>query len=102
MNVIITTSRTTDAAPLLEKMLKHRLVACGNIFPGIRSLYWWKGEICDEEESFIFMETTKEQVLRAKESLQEFHPYEVPKILIIKPEDVNMAYLDWLQTEVQS
>jgi periplasmic divalent cation tolerance protein len=102
MNVIITTARTTDAVPLLQKMLDQRLVACGNIFPGVRSLYRWKGKICDEEEAFIFMETTEEGLSQAKQSLQEFHPYEVPKILILEPGDVNAAYLSWLQMEVQS
>jgi periplasmic divalent cation tolerance protein len=102
MNVLITTCRTSEAAPLLKKMLAHRLVACGNIFKGIRSLYWWKGNICDEEESFIFMETSNEKVQEAKRSLEELHPYEVPKILILKPENVNTAYLSWLQTEVQT
>ena len=101
MKIIITTTTTENAPILLRSMLERRLVACGNILPSVRSLYWWNGALQEEEESFLFMETTEDHAEQAKLSLEAFHPYEVPKILILTPEDANAAYLEWLKMEVQ-
>lgn len=101
MKIMITTTSTENAPVLLRTMLERRLVACGNIYPCVRSMYWWNGALQEEEESFLFMETTDEHIEQAKISLEAFHPYEVPKILIINPEDANAAYIEWLKMEVQ-
>ena len=51
MFVIITTCAPKDAQSLLKKLLEQRVVACGNIMPTVRSLYWWKGSIQNDEEA---------------------------------------------------
>ena len=101
MFVIITTCAPKDAQSLLKKLLEQRVVACGNIMPTIRSLYWWKGSIQNDEEAFLFMETSGERVQEALESIKELHPYDVPKILALEPSKVNQAYLEWLTQETQ-
>ena len=78
-----------------------RVVACGNITPSVFSMYWWKGEVQKDEESFIFMETSDERIEEAIETIKRLHPYEVPKILSIEPTKVNASYLEWLQLETQ-
>ena len=102
MQVLLTTIPTEQAKPLVRQLLELRLVACGNILAGAQSLYWWNGEIQEEEESVIIMETTDEQVKLARQAIMDFHPYDVPKILTIEPQHANSAYVDWLKKEVQS
>lgn len=99
MHVIVTTCSPQDAKNLLKQLLMDRVVACGNITTSVSSMYWWKGEIQDDNESFIFMETTDEKVEEALRCIEKNHPYEVPKILSWKPSHVNGAYLDWLRSE---
>ncbi|MAA78382.1 MAG: divalent-cation tolerance protein CutA [Deltaproteobacteria bacterium] len=102
MHVLFTTIPAAQAKPLVRQLLELRLIACGNILQGAQSLYWWNGEIQEEEESVIIMETTDEQVEDARLALMDFHPYDVPKILTLEPSSANEAYVEWLKKEVQS
>ena len=99
MHVIVTTCSPQDAKNLLKQLLMERVVACGNITASVSSMYWWKGEIQDDSESFIFMETTDEKVEAALRYIEKIHPYDVPKILSWKPSHINEPYLEWLRTE---
>ena len=102
MKAIITTCEKDDAVPLLEQLLQQKLVACGNIFSSVQSMYWWKGTIQKEEEAFLFMETSDALVDSAFATLSQIHPYEVPKILVIHPSQVHEAYNRWVHTETKS
>ena len=101
MRVLLTTIPKAQAKPLVRQLLELRLVACGNILQDAQSLYWWNGEIQEEEESVIIMETTDEQVEYARQALMDFHPYDVPKILTFEPKSANKSYVEWLKKEVQ-
>lgn len=96
MYAIVTTCSPSDAKNILTQLLQQRLVACGNIFPAVRSMYWWEGKIQDDEEAYVFMETTDDNLDAALHALSEFHPYDVPKILHWQPNG-NTSYTDWLE-----
>ena len=101
MYVIITTCDPKDAKIILRELLERRLVGCGNITVGISSMYWWDGEIQDDEEATLFMETTDVQRDKAMEALNKIHPYETPKILSWRVEG-SLNYLRWLQEVTSS
>ena len=49
--VVLTTLATTDeAVKFVKQLLERRLVACGTILPGTRSLYRWEDKLADETE----------------------------------------------------
>ena len=73
MRVVFVTCGPGQAEALLRELLKERLVACGNIVKGVRSLYWWKGEICEDSEEILFMETAQERVDALLIRVREFH-----------------------------
>ena len=102
MQVFLTTIPNDKANEFVRTLLMQRVIACGNILPGAKSMYWWDGEIQDEEESVIIMETTDEQAENTRKALESNHPYEVPKILMIEPKSANFDYLEWLKKEVRS
>ena len=101
MKVIITTCSISDAGNLLRSLLEKRVVACGNIIPQLRSMYWWDGKIQDESEALIVMETSADRADEALITIQTLHPYSVPKIIAWEPSDVNKPYLQWLNKETQ-
>ena len=102
MRMIITTAPPDKASEIVERMVSNRWVACGNILPAVQSIYRWKGEICREAESFILMETQAEKSTQAMKFLQSIHPYEVPKIISVRPDLVNADYLHWVLQETHS
>ena len=54
--VVLTTVASADeGAALVRALLERRLIACGTLLPGSRSLYSWEGNIPDESEKVILM-----------------------------------------------
>jgi periplasmic divalent cation tolerance protein len=68
----------------------------------VRSIYRWQGKVCDEPEELLWMETADDRVAAMMARLQELHPYEVPKILTIRPEEGAAAYLAWVDAETRA
>ena len=65
--VILTTVSTPEEGErLVRALLERRLIACGSLLPGSRSLYRWEGKIADEQETVILMKT-RSAVLHAVE-----------------------------------
>lgn len=101
MKIIFTTAPAKEGPAIVKTLLNNRLIGCGNLLEGARSLYWWDGAIQDDKETVIFMETTEELSDAALEMLYQIHPYDVPKIVLLNPEKVNPSYLEWLNSETQ-
>ena len=55
--VVYVTAPEDEAVDLAKTLVEERLVACVNIVPGLRSLYWWKGKVEDEPEVLCIMKT---------------------------------------------
>lgn len=100
MRVVFVTCSPDEADSLLRTLLEERLVACGNIFSGVRSLYIWQGEICDDAETVILMETLEERVEAAMERIRELHSYDTPKIVTFAVPERDAGYYGWLREVV--
>lgn len=98
MRVIFTTCSPDKAEELVSALLRERLIGCGNLFPAVRSHYWWKGELCSEEEVVMLMESPAECAEAAVARLKQLHPYDVPKIVTLDPSGCDPDYLQWLRS----
>src|ERR1051325_1946686 len=49
--VLTTVSSDDEAVKLVRALLDKRLIACGTLLPGARSLYRWQGKVADERET---------------------------------------------------
>jgi periplasmic divalent cation tolerance protein len=96
IRVVFSTAPADIAAGLVRTLVEEGLVACGNIVPGVRSIYAWKGEVCDEAEVVLLLETSAARIDTAIARLRALHPYEVPKIVVIDPVAVDDAYAAWV------
>ena len=101
MRIVFLTCPQNQGIPLLRQLIQERLVAGGNIIPGVRSLYRWKGEVRDEPEEILLLETSDRRVEAMIARLQELHPYEVPKILAWEPQEGPLDYFQWVEMETQ-
>ena len=97
MRIVFATCSPEEADSLVEKLLEERLIGCANVIPGVRSHYWWEGQICRDEEVLLFMETDAATAPAASRRLRELHSYDVPKILIVEPSDSDPDYRAWLE-----
>ena len=92
------------ARGLAETLVKERLAACANLYPGMRSIYEWQGRLEFDEEVAAIFKTAPERAQAAEARIAALHPYEVPAILRLPVEHVNTPYLQWLrhQTEAEA
>lgn len=96
----VTAPSAEVAASLARTLVSERLVACGNLVPGLRSIYAWEGEICDEPEVLLILKTTADRVDDLAARVAALHPYAVPEVVAL-PIDAGLpAYLAWIDENV--
>ena len=98
--VVMTTLASTDeAVKLVRALLERRLVACGTVLPGGRSLYRWQGKIADEHEVIVLLKTRSSRLETLKLAFEELHPYKVPELLVLPVEAGLDKYREWINGE---
>lgn len=97
--VMTTCASHEEAETLVQKLLKARLIACGNILAGVQSLFHWKGQISHEQEVLVLMKSRKKYYKELEEWIQAHHSYEVPEIIALPILVGSAEYLDWLYEE---
>ena len=95
--ILFATCSAEQAEPIARAMVTERVVACVNAIPGVVSHYVWEGRVERDEEVVLLMETSRARVDEAVERLRALHDYDVPKIVVIDPEDVSPDYAAWLR-----
>jgi periplasmic divalent cation tolerance protein len=99
LRVLFVTIGPADADAYVQAMCRERLVACGNIIPGVTSHYWWDGALQRDEEAVVLMETTTDRLDEAMRRAVQLHPYDTPKVVALPPAAVADGYLRWLRAE---
>ena len=59
MAVFVTTASAQEAEDIARSLLEHNLIACANIFPAIRSLYYWQDSLREDDEIFLMLKSRK-------------------------------------------
>ena len=97
--VMTTLSSSDEAVRLVRALLERRLIACGTVLPGGRSLYRWQGKISDEQEVVILLKTRSARLETLQLAFDELHPYKVPELLALTVTAGNAKYLEWINAE---
>ena len=99
--VVLCTAPTAEvAAELARALVEARLAACGNVLPGLRSIYRWREKLEDEAEVLLILKTTRDRFPALRDELVRRHPYQVPEVLALPVEAGSAAYLEWLADSV--
>lgn len=99
MILIISTLHKKDSAVMIGKgLLRERLIACYNLFP-VESAYWWKGKLLEENETMIIMKTRGGNFKKVEKYIKEHSGYDVPEVIAVTPDKVNLSYLKWVDDE---
>ena len=95
--VLSTFPSEDEAARVVRSLVEERLVACGNLLPGARSLYRWEGRVADEREVVALLKTRKQDWPALMSRLHELHPYDVPECIALRLAAGAPRYLAWLE-----
>ncbi len=94
--LILTTVGNEPAAKHLSRTLvQEGLCACAQI-ECIESVYQWKGEVVQEPEWRILFKTAADRYAQVEQRLRELHPYELPAIYSLRPDQALPAFADWV------
>jgi len=99
--VFTTFANAEDAARVVRVLVEERLIACGNLLPGARSLYRWEGKIQDQPEVVVLMKTRKQDWTALISRLHELHPYQTPECVAVRIAAGAPAYMAWLESALE-
>lgn len=97
--VFVTCSSAEEAEMIASTLVEKHLAACGNIVPAIRSIFWWKDSLEQEQEVLVMLKSRAELFPQIEEAVTSLHSYEVPEIIAIPLVAGSAAYLTWLDRE---
>jgi len=81
--------------------VEERLVACGNVVPGVESIYRWEGKVETAAEVLVIFKTTIGRYPEMEARVKALHPYEVPEIVSLRVADGLPAYLRWVEANAR-
>jgi periplasmic divalent cation tolerance protein len=98
--VMTTLGSEADARVLVAALLEDRLIACGTVLPGARSIYRWEGRVTEELEVVVLLKTQTARWDALRAAIERRHPYQVPELLALPVTLGLERYLSWLASEV--
>lgn len=102
MILVLSTFPDADtAAGVVRKLVEEKLAACGNIIPGVRSIYAWEGKIEDTGEVAVLLKTQSSLYAKLEKRLAKLHPYDTPEIVAWEPGAVAAPYAAWVAAVTQ-
>ena len=99
--VLVTTPSPERAAEIARTLVEERLAACGNVVPGLRSIYRWEGKVQDDAEALLVLKTTRTRFDALRDRVLALHPYEVPEVIALPVEAGSARYLAWIADETR-
>lgn len=98
--LLMTAPDAETAEDIVGALVDERLIACGNIVPGLTSIYRWQGEVERDAEVLVIMKTTTAALERTLDRAAALHPYDVPEVLSLPLTEGHRPYLDWVAESV--
>jgi periplasmic divalent cation tolerance protein len=99
--VLVTVPTTERAAEIARALVEERLAACGNVVPGLRSIYRWEGKVQEDDEALLLLKTTRARFDALRDRVLALHPYDVPEVIALAVEAGSAAYLGWIAAETR-
>lgn len=99
--IYITVPSAEEAQKIARTLLEERLVACANIMPAHKALYWWDGKIEEGQEVALILKTRAANTARIEARVKALHSYDCPCIVALPIERGYQPFLDWIERETQ-
>ncbi len=101
ITVILTSVGTEQqAVEISEELITRRYATCVNIVPCLRSIYRWKGKVCEDTEYLLLIKTPASLFEAVSETIRELHSYELPEIMALPVDRAETAFHQWVLNSV--
>ena len=101
---LLVVTHVPDAAiadAIARCLVEHRLAACINCLPGVKSVYRWQGKVEEALEVSLMIKTTRTCYAEPEAAIIAMHPYDLPEILVFPIDGGWPPYLDWIAKETK-
>lgn len=88
-----------EARRVGEALVAARLAACVNMFPGMISIFEWKGAREEAGEVAMIVKTRNSRTEAVLAEIKRLHPYELPALLVLPTEGGSAEYCGWILSE---
>ncbi len=96
--VVVTSVGTEEQAlDVAHALVRARRAACVNIIPGVRSIFRWKGNVCDDSEMLLIIKTRAANFELVRETINRVNTYELPEVLAYRVDWASPGFTEWIQ-----
>jgi periplasmic divalent cation tolerance protein len=88
------------AAAVTKTLVGEKLIACGTILLGARSIYEWEGKMEDASEVLVLFKTASPAYAKLERRLLKLHPYDMPEIVALEAGAASKGYSAWVASAV--
>ena len=94
--VFITAGSIEEAEKIGNGLVTEKLAACANIIHPLKSIFFWEGKLCHENEVLMIVKSIGRLFNQLKDYVKKNHSYKVPEIIAIPIIEGSPDYLLWL------
>ena len=97
--VYVTAADEAEADLIARSVVGERLAACANLLGEIKSVYRWKGKVCEGEEVSMVLKTSNVRKAELIARVKQLHSYDCPCIVCLPIVDGDPDFLKWIRQE---
>jgi len=98
--IYVTTSNEKEAIKIGQLVVKKRLAACSNVISNMKSMYWWEGNLENDNEAILILKTLEKNIKDIFDLVSSIHSYDNPCILALPVLNASEDYLKWIKQEI--
>ncbi len=98
--VYITCKDEAEALKIAKVIVSEKLAACANVIPGMKSVYFWEGEMQVDQEVVLILKSHEALYQDLEAKVKEIHSYTTPAILCLPLIAGNIDYVEWMAGEM--
>jgi periplasmic divalent cation tolerance protein len=98
--ILCTTDTNEMAQEIAQALVREREAACVNIIPGVRSIYRWQGQVCNELEFLLVIKSSAQRFEAVRSRIRQLHSYQIPEVIALQITAGDADYLGWLRLQL--
>jgi len=99
--LIYTNFKTANLAQaLIDKLFERKMIFCAQLQSSMTSIYFWKGQRCQESEIPVFFKTRMDFKENVMSLIESEHSYDCPFIGVLELQDINQKYRQWADQQL--
>ena len=102
--VLVNCNTESEANKIGRKVLEQRLIACFDIFPRSKTVYFWppkSNKTATAKGAWLALETLPKYFKKIEKIIKKLHSDKLPFIGSIEIDNVHPDFLDWIKGELK-